>query len=193
MGCDIHLYKEKQVKGKWVAADEWTPFDYGDGDKGMEVNWKNRFTDRNYELFGLLSKRVRSEHEYSFEPRGLPYNACKEIADHSESWGEDGHSHSYLYLHELKDMVAFLKTTTITITGMKDKDELKALREAIAAGNPDWDKLYPYCRWTNVKDHEKFELEVPAHFYMGEGLERIIASFDGIDGENHRIVFFFDN
>ena len=68
MGCDIHMYKEKRVDGVWVAADEWTPDEYEEG--RMEVQWEKRFTERNYELFGALSKGVRSEHPYSFEPRG---------------------------------------------------------------------------------------------------------------------------
>lgn len=194
MGCDIHLYKEKQVDGKWVTADEWKSYDYGDDDKGMEVPFEKRFTDRNYELFGLLAKGVRSEHAFSFEPRGLPFNPCAEIAGESEGYGCDGHSHSYLYLHELKDMVAFLETTTIRISGMKNKDGLKELRESIASGNPDWNLLWPYCGWASDSlNYETFEVDVPASFYMGDALTRIIAGFDGIDGDNHRIVFFFDN
>lgn len=193
MGCDIHMYKEKQVDGKWVSADKWESYDYGDGDAGVEVPWKERFTERNYELFGLLSKGVRGEHEFSFEPRGMPFNPCAQIADMADKWDVDGHSHSYLYLHELKDMLTFLEIVTIRIDGMKDRDELKVLRESVASGTPDWELLYPYCAWTNSSSQEAFEIDVPASFYMGGGLQRIISGFDGIDGENHRIVFFFDN
>jgi len=28
---------------------------------------------------------------------------------------------------------------------------------------------------------------------VGNGLDRLIASFDDADGDNHRIVFWFDN
>lgn len=38
-----------------------------------------------------------------------------------------------------------------------------------------------------------FEIDVPASFYIGDSLQKIINQFEGIDGENHRIVFFFDN
>lgn len=188
MGCDIHLYKEKQIDGQWLTADEWAVSDYG-----IEVPWQKRFTGRDYQLFGLLAKGVRSDHPYSFALRGLPFNLCAEIAGQAEQWGEDGHSHSYLYLHELKDLVRLLETQTIQISGMKDRDELAKLHESIAAGQPDWDLLFPYCRWGNSSTLEEFELDVPALFYVGGGLREIIAGFDGVDGENHRVVFFFDN
>lgn len=195
MGCDIHLYKEKLVGGKWVTADEWQPFDYGDeeGDKGMEVPWEKRFTERNYQLFGLLSRGVREEHEFSFEPRGLPFNASNEVRAAFESYGCDGHGGSYLYLFELKEMRAYLDQAIVIIDGMKDADELAALKATIAAGEPKWDLLFPYCRSTNSPKYVEFEIDVPASFYMGESLDKVIAGFDGVDGDNHRIVFFFDN
>lgn len=193
MGCDIHLYKEKQVAGQWVSADEWVAFDYGDDDKGVEVPWQKRFTERNYELFGLLAKGVRSEHPFSFEPRGTPCNPSPEIASEMARYGEDGHSHSYLYLHELKDMLAWLDTQIIKISGMKDAEGLAALQESVKSGSPDWSLLFPYCGWTSQKDWVEFEIDVPASFYMATPLRKIIEGFDGVDGDNHRIVFFFDN
>jgi hypothetical protein len=194
MGCDIHLYKEKFIDGKWIAADEWVKSEYDDEPNALEVPFEKRFTDRNYELFGVLSKGVRTDHEFAFAPRGIPFNACKEVADEAQGWGCDGHSHSYLYLHELKEMAKFLDTTTTRIGGMKNKEELKALQESIASGLPNWDLLFPYCKWaSDSANYERFELDVPASFYMGDAIKRIISSFDGIDGENHRIVFFFDN
>lgn len=193
MGCDIHLYKEKQVNGKWVTADHWEEYDWGDEDKGIEVPWENRFTDRNYSLFGLLSKGVRCDLPFAFEQRGFPVNACKEVASQQDKWEGDGHSHSFLYLHELKDMRAQLDTLKINISGMKNRNELQALRESIASDNPDWNLLYPYCGWTNGQGYEEFEIDVPASFILGDSLDKIITSFDGVEGDNHRIVFFFDN
>lgn len=193
MGCDIHVYKEKQVAGRWVTADEWVAYDYGEGDRGQEVPWQKRFTDRNYQLFGLLSKGVRTSHPFSLAPRGLPFNPCPEIAAEAERWGCDGHSHSYIYLHELRDLAEFLKTQPIRITGMKDAEGLAALQASIDSGNPDWDLLFPYCGWTSQPGWVEFSLDVPASYYIGSGLNDLIAGFDGVDGDNHRIVFFFDN
>lgn len=191
MGCDIHLYKEKQVGGVWVAADEWKPDEYEPG--RMEVPWKERFTGRNYQLFGLLSKGVRATHPFSFAERGVPYNACAEYKAEVERYGVDGHSHSYLYLHELKDLMADLEAQKIRIAGMKHKDDLEKLNESIASGSPDWELLFPYCQMTTDKTWVEFSVDVPADFYVGEELKQIIDGFNGIDGDNHRIVFFFDN
>lgn len=193
MGCDIHMYKEKFVDGKWLAADEWVAYDYGDEDKGIEVPWQKRFTDRNYDLFGLLAAGVRREHPFSFRPRGLPFDACPEVAENAEKWDSDGHNHSYLFLHELKAMAEFIKTATIGVSGMKDKDQVTALQASIASGWPNWDLIFPYCQMTNSPNYVEFEFDVPADVYFGRALQTIIDSFDGIDGENHRIVFFFDN
>jgi hypothetical protein len=195
MGCDIHLYKEKFVNGAWVTADEWEAYDYGDdeGDKYSDVPWKLRFTDRNYNLFGLLSKGVRYEHPFAFEQRGVPFAPCKEVAALIELDGEDGHSHSYLYLHELKEMAAFLETATIEISGLKSASDMDALNASIATGQPNWELLYPYCQGTSDRTYVHFEIDVPAKFIVGGGIEKIIAGFDGVDGENHRIVFYFYN
>ena len=193
MGCDIHLYKEKRVNGAWVAADVWVTDEYSEDENDKDVPWENRYTWRNYNLFGLLSKGVRRQFPFSFEPRGLPFNACQEIACQSEKWDGDGHSHSYLYLHELKDMREFLKTATLKVSGMKDRDELAALRASIASDAPNWDLLYPYCQFTGMPSYEEFEIDVPASYIVGGCLDEIISSFDGVDGDNHRIVFFFDN
>lgn len=194
MGCDIHLYREKQVNGQWVSADKWTAYDYGDDDKGQHIDWKDRaFTTRNYELFGVLSAGVRSEHPFSFAARGRPLVASPEVIAESDRWGVDGHSHSYLYLHELRDLAGFLEKATIHVGGMKDRNELAALHASIASGAPNWELLFPYCRSTNDPKQDDFEIDVPASFYMGDSLKKIIESFDGIDGDNHRIVFFFDN
>lgn len=191
MGCDIHLYKEKMINGQWVAADQWAPDDDYDGK--LSVDWHNRFTDRNYQLFGLLSKGVRSEHPFSFEPRGLPVTMSQEVRDEIAHWGSDGHSHSYLYLHELKDMLAFSQKETIEISGMMKSDQLASLRESIAHNEPNWDLIWPYCQMTSAEGYEDFELDIPASLYFEEALKKIIAGFDGMGGENHRIVFFFDN
>lgn len=192
MGCDIHLYREKKVNGVWVTADTWVADKY-DEDGRMEVPYESRFTDRNYELFGLLSKGVRQEIDYAFMPRGIPFNVSAEIGSEFEMWGGDVHSHSYLYLEELREMAEFLKTKSIRTEGMKDKDGLRALQESIDSGSPDWDLLFPYCKWTNSPNQVEFSIDVPADFHIGGSLKRIIDSFDGVDGDNHRIVFCFDN
>lgn len=189
MGCDIHCYKEKFVGGQWVTADEWVD-EYGDGE---DVPYKSRFTDRNYNLFSVLSKGVRGEQDYSFEPRGIPFNTSEPVKAASDKWDGDGHSHSYLHVSELREMQAYLAARTVTISGMKDREELTALRASAASDSPNWKLLYPYCGGTNSPNYDNFSIDVPAGYILGDGLHRLIESFGGIDGENHRIVFWFDN
>lgn len=194
MGCDIHCYKEKFVGDQWVTADEWQAYDYGDDDKGQSVPWEKRFTDRNYNLFGLLSNGVRSKHEFSFAPRGIPFNSSPEVFAACGSDGEGGHGHSYLYLHELRDMQKYLKTATVSISGLKNAAGLEALQASIASdAATDWSLLYPYCQGTSDHTYREFSIDVPAEFIVGGDLETIIGMFDGAEGENHRIVFWFDN
>jgi len=191
MGCDIHLYKEKFVDGKWLSADIWQPCDYNE--EVMEVPYETTFNGRNYNLFGLLCKGVRDEYDYSFLERGFPFDASKEVTLANEKWDSDGHSHSYLFLHEIKSMKRFLENQSLEIKGMMNKDQLKRLNQSIESGAPDWDLIYPYCQWGSNPDLVEFELKVPAIFKVGNQLDKIIDLFEGVDGENHRIVFWFDN
>jgi hypothetical protein len=185
MGCDIHAYKEKLVDGKWVTADQWVDA-YGDG---ADVPYKQRYTGRNYDLFGLLSKGVRRCFDYSFEPRGIPADACPEVAAIIARWDCDGHSHNYLTLAELKEKQAFLQATTMPISGIKDPQGLALLEASIASDGPtDWHLIYPY--WQGG-DGVRFSFDVPATF--AADLTPIIELFDEADGADQRLVFFFDN
>lgn len=192
MGCDIHFYKEKLVDGQWQSADEWEEKDYGDG-AYQQVPYEKQFNDRNYNLFGLLAKGVRSEHPFSLEPRGLPYDLSEQVKKAATGWDGDGHSHSYLYLHELKSLRSFLERQTIKIEGMKNKDQLAEMQATIDAGIPNWDLLWPYCKWGTSPDLVEFCMDIPASITVGDGLDKIISSFEGVDGDNHRAVFWFDN
>ena len=186
MGTDIWLYKEKKVDNEWVSADSWEPSEY-DG----RLQLKNRNYDgRNYNLFGFLA-RVRCDHSFSFQPRGIPLNMSLELEEYYKEWGD--HTPSYLYLHELKDAWNFIKDKTIKISGMKKTEEIKKLKESIESDQEtDWSLLYPYCGWTNAEGHEDFSVDQPAQIALS-GLKQIIDSFVGIDGDNHRIVFWFDS
>lgn len=190
MGCDIHLYREKKVDGQWVTADEWVD-EYDEG--YLDVPWEKRFTDRNYELFGFLAK-VREEMPYSFNPRGLPFNCSAEVYNSIIRWDSDGHSHSHLYIKELKDAWTFLQSQTVTISGMKDKEEYEKLLESVnSEKETDWNLLYPYCSWvSNPDSYVEFSIEVPALVQLNS-VRKLIELFDDVDGEDHRIVFWFDN
>lgn len=191
MGCDIHLYKEKKVNGQWVTADSPWVDEYQDGD--IDVPYSARYSGRDYDLFGFLCSGVRRDHEFSFKERGLPSDVCDEVNLVFERWGVDGHSHSYIYLSELKSAWNSLKEKKVTVTGMKHKDSLGDLIKSIESNDEtDWMLLYPYCEWSNHPDYVDFSIDIPATFKL-DGVENIIGLFDGCDGDDHRIVFWFDN
>lgn len=111
MGCDIHLYQEKKVNGKWVTADKWRM----EKDQGVEseyVTFEDRlWADRNYRLFAVLAN-VRNGYGFAgivtgdpvlpiALPRGVPDDACEQYKAEAERWGQDGHSHSWLTRHDL--------------------------------------------------------------------------------------------
>ena len=195
MGCDIHLYKEKYIDGRWLAADTWIPCqmgEMGDGETGIDVPVALRFNERNYALFGLLAG-VRERYPFSLTPRGLPIGVCEEIAAESARWGMDGHSHSYLHLAELRELLDQVETLTLQVMCTPGADDLVSLRKEIEAAVPGWDASRQDADWNSTSKNVPVELDIPASFFFRDGLKAVISSFDGIEGEDHRIVFFFDN
>ena len=116
MGCDIHLFVEKQSKynKRWISADIWTESDYSDDHGELEVDLDNRiYSDRNYDAFAILAN-VRNGYGFAGidtgdgfvpidDPRGLPDDISPLVRKEAEHWEGDGHSHSYFTLKELKE------------------------------------------------------------------------------------------
>lgn len=192
MGCDIHTYREKFVDGGWITADEWEAYDYGDDEKGISVPYKKQaFHGRNYDLFGLIAKGVRRDFDFGIPLRGVAFDACPEYMTQVDE--ESGHSFSYLYLHELKALRRWVDTASIPVSGMMGAEQAERLQAAIAKGEDAMQHLYPYCQWTSDETAVHFSVDLPMVGIVGGSLDKLIASFDGIEGENHRLSFFFDN
>lgn len=85
MGCDIHPFFERKVKGIWEPAE---------GDF---------FDRRNYNVFAFLAGVRRSELDVVpiSEPRGLPDDVSTSIRLEFERWSGDIHSVSWLMIDEL--------------------------------------------------------------------------------------------
>jgi hypothetical protein len=121
MGCDIHFYVERREGGRWVSADEWTT---EDGENHVDYK-KAYYHNRNYNLFSILAD-VRNGRGFAgcktgegfnpiSEPRGIPDDASPEYRAAAESYGEDGHSHSFLTVAEI---MAFDWTQTTKLQGV---------------------------------------------------------------------------
>lgn len=192
MGTDIRLYREKRVDGRWLAADAWESEEFR-GELRMRVRPGTRFDERNYILFDLLHAGARAEtYPFSFAPRGVPPDLSPELKAALAVETTLDNACSYLYLHELRDFLGFLATATIPVAGYMAAPALVALDATIAAGAPDWRLLATIEPRPKAADFRPCRFDVPAEQVVGAALGRLIAGFDGMAGDNHRIVFYFD-
>lgn len=131
MGCDIHLYVEKKVDGRWRAVDK---FIRDEPDKPGEAGYlhaSSEFYDgRNYNLFAILAD-VRNGSGFAgiktsdgfapiAEPRGTPDDASEEILAIVAQWEGDGHSHSH---HTLRNLLDYDWTQQTKLQGWVSAEE----------------------------------------------------------------------
>lgn len=113
MGCDIHVYSEKwnPFDKRWQSADIWIE-DIRCSTPGELRVEPEVYEGRNYNLFAMLAN-VRNGYGFAGVdtgdgfvpidmPRGLPPDVSVLVKKQSDGWGDDGHSHSYFTLRELK-------------------------------------------------------------------------------------------
>jgi hypothetical protein len=138
VGCDIHLFVEKRnEKGAWEVQlemeDETLKWTDQNGEKREKVYRRNRFTydGRNYDLFAMLAN-VRNGSAFAGvktgvgfvpidHPRGLPDDVSEDVAEESDEWGIDGHSHSWILLTEWLDYDLDHQKTKHRITLKEDE------------------------------------------------------------------------
>jgi len=80
MGCDIHIYLEKLIDGKWVMVDQ--------------PDYKRDCRQRNYARFAALSG-VRGDGP---KANGWPEDASAGAKSYSDRYSTGAHSHSFLPL-----------------------------------------------------------------------------------------------
>lgn len=122
MGCDIHHYEEvRSEDGDWASVQKLVKNEYyeqyPDEERPMVLDHYGyddpRRLWRCYDLFAILAN-VRNGRGFAgcltgagfnsiVEPRGLPDDVSDVIKSESDSWGMDGHSHSWLTLKEILD------------------------------------------------------------------------------------------
>lgn len=126
MGCDIHLYVEKQNElGVWESVDEFKIESYDDEEHYYVDYDKQFYSRRNYNLFAILAD-VRNGRGFAgiktgdgfnpiSDPRGLPEDVSKMVGKLAEQWDCAGHSYSYFTVEEL---LAYDWTQTTTLQGV---------------------------------------------------------------------------
>jgi hypothetical protein len=199
MGCDIHCYAEVKTNnnGKWkeehwakigaIFKNEWSK------ENNFPDDFYQPLTDkpidcRNYDLFSLLAN-VRNgtwgeEIKPISQPRGLPHDVSYSIKELSEEFGEDGHSHSYLYLEELENF---------DWKSRKIKHSAYVSKEQKEAYEIDGIKPSSYSAWSStgvVLDWEETYYEGFAKGFVDNILPQLkeLKKWGKV-----RIVFWFDN
>ncbi len=84
MGCDIHLFTEIKVGGKWITHSVC-------------------HVPRNYELFGKMAG-VRSDAKPIAAPKGMPEDAGELTRMYAKYWEGDGHNHSWFSGAEIAEL-----------------------------------------------------------------------------------------
>lgn len=90
MGCDIHAHTEIKVNGRWE-------------------HYRAPCISRDYALFSMMAgvRTWAGAPDPIAEPRGLPEDASVTTKLDSESYGKDGHTHSWLSLTEMEAVERF--------------------------------------------------------------------------------------
>ena len=233
MGCDMHMFVEKKVDGQWVSQDKMVPdefseepvaerlqaqfgtFRYKDGDGLVHISMM-----RNYNLFGILAN-VRNGYGLAgaptggqflpiSKPKGISEDASDEVKAELDSWGVDGHSHSWL---TVKEILEWSHWTDIRITsgyisekqyrefdpgkgpdswagGMAGPKRLMITRENFDALDEagKLDKEIDYC--INVSWPNSYKELVGDEFLL-----ELMSTLQALDPDpaNVRMVFWFDN
>jgi hypothetical protein len=173
MGCDIHAIYEKKGKYGWVNAGD------------PEIN-------RNYTIFSIVGnvrnydgKGIQFIAENRINPKdeNLWWDYSAEFRALSEGWNSDGHSHSYVTLKELKEYDITQKYFSNRLITGKDKDG----------------KITGTCASTNGEHLGKVgETSIFGVWGSTQWDELIAYGEDirerfGLNDEDVRLVFFFDN
>lgn len=190
MGCDIHIFVEKRINGKWECIDTII----GDENGNLYVPYENRiYTERNYSLFALLANvRNHAKIISISEPRGLPDDVSEIVKEISYQWDCDGHSHSYYTLEELLN---YNPEHLVKQVGYMSKETWTLFQESLKTSKPNYDLRFPYAGWSSSgMGWERHEWEVPAKVISPNFFIETLNKLKEIGKpEDVRIVFWFDN
>ena len=207
MGCDIHICTEVKKdfndEEYWWCCDHFKYNNYKRYDaEEPSMYIKEIYNGRNYELFTALADvRHCNGINVISKPKGLPEDVSEVVKKESDSWGIDGHSHSWLTAREL--FIYQNKNPYTKHSGMVYGEDLERLKKDGIP--PKW-----WCGWTSDSSAEYCEWIVPGSVVdeLVECVKKRMAEefwiFDFLSEEkkeekywefadSFRIVFWFDN
>lgn len=231
MGCDIHMRAEKKTKKGWNLVGRRFPNPYYDPEKAKkfegdrfskfysEPKTDEPYDGRNYDLFAILAD-VRNGRGFAgidtgdgFKPidfpRGIPSDASTKYKKIAKRWGEDGHSHSYFTVKELKDYDWHGQITKHR--GVVNMEQYKIFKAEgkphewsgdVTGGlvqmisNQEMDDLitHPENILKNLHYYTQVEWEESYYESTKDFVDNVIPRLEEIgDPEKVRVVFFFDN
>jgi len=173
MGCDIHMYVE---------------YKRSDNDREQFTNFGSRINPgRNYYMFGLLSKGVRSDNENGIEPKGLPpfktlgYYTITDVSDFIVDENDNDES-GYISKERAHE---YIKKGYTTYT-----DESKTRVFA-----SDWHSHTWLTRDEYKKQLEIYYQHPDSQQYKEPEYNVMLAILDSFEeqGFESRVVFWFDN
>jgi len=220
MGCDIHMIAEvRDESGKWSKVGKVFKNPYYDPNRENRIDpedgfeWNPEFTDkpyygRNYDLFAILAD-VRNGFGFAgvktgevfnpiSKPKGIPKDASEESKEFMNSYGGDGHSHSY---HTLEKLLSYNWEQTNTKQGVIGIEEYEKLK-GTSKGPDTW------CGGISgpnvvVSSTDKITLETTHVIYRWgikysdhckQFINQTIPTLQELGTpKNVRILFFFDN
>jgi hypothetical protein len=152
------------------------------------------YDGRDYALFAILAD-VRNDGKrksITDYPKGLPGDCSEAVKRLALEWGDDGHSHSYLNLRELKEY--YKSTPHVVKSGMVSEEWAKIIDDG---GVPN-----AYCKYTTNKKwkHKEWSIQNPIREII-ENMEtrkkEVFSIYDNLEhpeyDEDIRVVFWFDN
>lgn len=201
--------KDSYWRTRWLALSR----------AGGVLRWL--YDSRNYNLFAILAD-VRNGYGFAgvstgrgfnpiSSPKGVPEDASPEYLEYVESMGVDGHSHSY---HTLKDLLDYNWHQTTTHYGVISEEQYKDWTpgtepdlycgaiysqnvimvsqeemDDVIKGNLAKDNTKEY--YTKVSWASTYKESV--NFFYDNCIEALKELSEDDEGEDVRIVFFFDN
>jgi len=220
MGCDIHMIAEvRDESGKWVKIGKAFKNPWYDPNRENKIDpedgyeWNPEFTDkpydyRNYDLFSILAD-VRNGYGFAgvvtgegfipiSDPKGIPDDASEEAKQFMNSYGGDGHSHSFFTVAELLAYDWDQKSTKQGVVGIGQYEKLKGTGDVpenwcgmvsgpkILVSKPD--------EITPETTHVVYKWEIKYSDHCKNFLSETIPTLDKLGKpEDVRILFFFDN